>query len=107
RTPSTYVAVVIAYALVSGAGYGAYTALIFLAIGKGAASAKYTIFGSMGNVPVVYMTVFDGWAHDRWGPRSMLAADGLLGLVGVIVGLVVLWRLQPLEQVTTEQLETV
>ena len=66
------------------------TALIFYAIGKGAASAKYAIFASFGSAPVAYMTAFDGWAHDRWGAAGMLNAEAFLGLGCIVLGLVAL-----------------
>ena len=43
---------VLGYALATGAGYTAFSALIFYAIGKGAASTKCAVLGSFGNVPV-------------------------------------------------------
>lgn len=96
RTPHVYAVGVLAYALAMGAAYGAYTALIFYAIGKGAASAKYAIFASFGNVPVAYMTAFDGWAHDRWGVSGMLNGEALLGLACIAFGLVALWNIERL-----------
>jgi len=41
--------------------------VLLSAIGRGAASTKYAALSSLGNVPVVYMTGVDGWAHDRFG----------------------------------------
>jgi MFS family permease len=65
QTPTAYRAGVLIYALLMGASYGAFTALVLFAIGKGAAS-KYAILTSLGNLPVVYMTALNGWAHDHW-----------------------------------------
>ena len=96
RTPHIYSVGVLAYALAMGAAYGAYTALIFYAIGKGAASAKYAIFASFGSAPVTYMTAFDGWAHDRWGAAGMLHGEALLGLACIVLGLVALWSVNRL-----------
>jgi hypothetical protein len=78
------------YAIVMGFVYSAYTAILFYAVGKGAATAKYAIIGSLGNIPVVYMTASDGWAHDRWGAAGMLYWEGVLGLAAVALGLVAL-----------------
>lgn len=90
RTPNMYSIGVLAYALAMGAAYGAYTALIFYAIGKGAASAKYAIFASFGSAPVAYMTAIDGWAHDRWGAAGMLNVEAFLGLACIVFGLAAL-----------------
>jgi len=90
RTPQVYSAGVLIYAVVMGFVYSAFTALILSAIGKGAATAKYAIVNSLGNVLVLYMTASDGWAHDRWGAGGMLYWEGVLGLAAVAVGLVAL-----------------
>ena len=37
------------------------------------------------------MTVFDGWAHDRWGVSGMLNGEASLGLACIALGLVALW----------------
>jgi predicted MFS family arabinose efflux permease len=94
RTPQIYSAGVLGYAVVMGFAYSAFTALILSAIGKGAATAKYAIVNSLGNVPVLYMTASDGWAHDRWGVGGMLYWEGLLGLAAVSIGLVALSRVK-------------
>jgi len=94
QTPQIYAVSVLGYAIVMGFVYSAYTAVVFYAIGKGAATTKYAIIGSLGNVPVVYMTASDGWAHDRWGAAGMLYWEGLLGLAAVAVGLVALSRVK-------------
>ena len=94
RTPQIYSAGVLGYAVVMGFVYSAFTALILSVIGRGAATAKYAIINSLGNVPVLYMTASDGWAHDRWGASGMLYWEGLLGLAAVAVGLVALSRVK-------------
>ena len=92
RTPSIYAGGVLTYAVATGLAYSAYTAIIFYAIGAWAASAKYAIVGSLGNVPVAYMTFTDGWAHDRWGATGMLYWEGVLGFAAIGLGLIALWR---------------
>ena len=69
-----------------------FSALVLNAIGRGAASTKYSIMSSLGNVPCVYMTAFDGWAYDRWHAAGMLNAEAWVSLACVVLGLLALWR---------------
>ena len=72
----------------------AFSALALHATGRGTAAAtKYAILGSLGDIPVSYMTAFDGWAHDRWGAGGMLNAEAWLGIAAVCLGLLALWRM--------------
>jgi MFS family permease len=88
RTPITYEAGVLAYAVWTGWSYAAYVALLLYIVKKGAASTKYATLGSLGNLPTTYMTAFDGWTHDRYGAGGMLNAEALLGAGSVAIGLV-------------------
>lgn len=89
RTPLSYEAGVLLYAVWTGWAYAAYVALLLYIVKKGAASTKYATLASLGNLPTTYMTAFDGWAHDRYGAGGMLNAEALLGAGSVAVGL--LW----------------
>jgi predicted MFS family arabinose efflux permease len=88
RTPFTYDAGVLAYAMWTGWSYAAWVALLLYIVGRGAASTKFAILASLGNLPTTYMTAFDGWAHDRYGAGGMLNAEALLGAASVVVGLI-------------------
>jgi MFS family permease len=87
RTPMTFAGGVLCYAFTQGLANAAFSALLLHGIGRGAAATKYAILSSIGNVPVSYMTAFDGWTHDRWGASGMLNAEALLGLAFVPIGL--------------------
>ncbi len=93
RTPNVYSAGVLLYAFSMGLAYAAFSAIVLYAIGRGAASAKYAILSSLGNVPVVYMTAFDGWMHDRSGVVGMLTGEALLGMACIVLGLVAVWKI--------------
>jgi MFS family permease len=90
RTPATYVAGVLLYALSCGMAYAAFSALLLYVIGRGAASTKYATLSSLGNLPTSYMTAFDGWAHDRAGATGMLNAEGWLGVGSSVLFLLAL-----------------
>jgi MFS family permease len=72
------------YAFTSGLTYAAFTAFVLEAIGKGAAATKYSLLASLSNMPIYYMTVIDGWAHDRWSARGMFFTEAALGVIGAI-----------------------
>lgn len=90
RTPQTFAAGVLAYALFTGMAYAAFSAVVLFAIGRGAASTKYATLSSLGNIPVVYMTAWNGWVHDRFGTVGMLVAEALSALVCIALALFVL-----------------
>jgi MFS family permease len=91
RTPHEYGTWVLFYALSLGMANASFSALVLNAIGRGAAATKYAIMSSLGNVPCVYMTAFDGWAYDRWHASGMLNAEGWISVAFIVLGLLVLW----------------
>jgi hypothetical protein len=62
------------------------TAIILFAVGKGAASGKYAIIASLGNLPVVYMTALNGWAHDHWNASGMLYFEAIIAIPTIALG---------------------
>jgi MFS family permease len=91
RNPSAFSTWVLCYAFACGLAYAAFSAIVLLAIGKGVASTKYALLSSFGNLPVIYVTALDGWAHDRFGSAGMLfieAGSGILcvALAAIAVG---------------------
>ena len=95
RTPQTFALGVLAYALLVGVAYAAFSAIVLFAIGRGAASTKYAALSSLGNIPVVYMTALNGWVHDRFGTAWMLHGEALLALGCIVLALAVLRKISP------------
>ena len=60
-------------------------AVVLEAMGMGAAATKYNVFASLSNMPILYMTKVDGWAHAHYGPSGMLYIEALSGVVGFVV----------------------
>jgi len=85
RTESMYILFTLAYAFIQGLTYAAFTAVVLEAIGHGAAATKYNVFASLSNMPIAYMTVVDGWAHERWGAAGLLNVEAIFGVVGIVV----------------------
>lgn len=92
--PASYIFGVLVYGFCTGLIYAAYTAIIFFVIGKKHTATKFSLMSSLGNFPVVYMTTFNGWTHDKFGSRYMLTAEAMVGILFVIVFLVVLQRMK-------------
>src|SRR5689334_12384410 len=84
RTESVYIAFVMLYWLLNGFTYAAFSAVVLEAIGQGAAATKYSLFESLSNMPIGYMTAVDGWAAARWGGSGMLYVEAAIGVVAVV-----------------------
>src|SRR6267378_3182498 len=95
RSPESFIAGVLAYSFVNGIAYAAFSAVVLLAIGRGAASTKYATLSSLGNLPIVYMTASDGWVHDRFGTAWMLYYEALIAIVCIVLALAVLRWINP------------
>jgi PAT family beta-lactamase induction signal transducer AmpG len=94
RTPGVFSSGVLVYAFTCGLAYAAFSAIVLVAIGRGAASTKYAALSSLGNLPVVYMTALDGWVHDKYGTSWMLHFDALSGIVCIVVAMFVLQKIK-------------
>lgn len=85
---SSYIIGVLFYALISGVAYAAFSAAILRAIGTKLAASKYALLSSFGNIPVVYMTAYDGWLHDEFNVKTMLWGESVLGIAFVVILLI-------------------
>ncbi|HUO92176.1 MAG TPA: MFS transporter [Rhizomicrobium sp.] len=83
RTPSMFVFFALLYALTNGFVYATFGAVMLEAIGRGAAATKGPILHGLTNVPVVLVTMVDGWAQTQWGSGAMLIVEGGIGFVGI------------------------
>lgn len=85
RTEAMYIAFTTAYSFVCGLCYAAFSAVVLEAIGRGAAATKYSVFASLSNMPIAYMTVVDAAGHTRWGVHGLLLADAGAGVLGLLL----------------------
>lgn len=83
RTEMTYIVYTTAYAFITGLTYAGFSAFVLEAMGMGAAATKYSVFASLSNTPIAYMTSVNGWAHGKWGPGGMLYAEAVSGALGL------------------------
>lgn len=96
------------YAFVTGLTYAGFTAFVLEAMGHGAAATKFSVFASLSNFPIMYMTTIDGAAHTRWtaiatqvgralgnpvlgarladagGASGMLYTEAVVGMIGLL-----------------------
>ena len=85
RTESMYVVFTLLYAFIQGLSYAGFSAVALEAMGLGAAATKYTLFASLSNMPIMFMTMIDGAAHTRWGVGGMLYTEAAIGVIGLAV----------------------
>ena len=85
RTESTYVIFTSVYALITGLTYAGFSAFVLEAMGLGAAATKYSLFASLSNMPIWYMTIIDGKAQSRWGSGGMLVTEAVFCLLGLVL----------------------
>ncbi len=88
--PVVYIIGVLAYTFGIGLINAAFSSVILFTIGKKNVATKYSLLASLGNLPVVYMTAFDGWAHDLHSSKYMLVAEATLGITFVVICIVIL-----------------
>lgn len=91
--PVVYIVGVLAYTFGIGLINAAFTSVILFAIGKKHVATKYSLLASLGNLPVVYMTAFDGWAHDKYNSKYMLLVEAFVGILFVIIFIFILKRM--------------
>jgi MFS family permease len=92
--PVVYIGGVLTYTFGIGLINAAFTAVILYAIGKKHVATKYSLLSSLGNLPVVYMTAFDGWAHDRFNSKYMLVVEAAVGFLFVVLFLLALKQMK-------------
>ena len=85
RTEPMFIAFTTLYAFIQGLSYAGFSAVILEAIGLAAAATRYTLFASLSNMPIMYMTLVDGAAHTRWGSSGLLYVEALIGALGLVV----------------------
>jgi hypothetical protein len=83
-TPATYYLGVMLYLFTVGTAYGLFTAVVLEFLGASGKSGcgRYSIINSLGNIPVLYMIVVDGWGADRWGVRGLTGSECVVGGLG-------------------------
>jgi PAT family beta-lactamase induction signal transducer AmpG len=98
--PRTYFIGVTLYLFTVGTGYAAFTAVILEFMGDAgkSGSTRYSLVNSLGNVPVQFIILADGWGGDHFGVRGVAGAECVVGTLGCVAFLAWFWIKQPLAQ---------
>jgi hypothetical protein len=96
-SPLVYVACCLAYALITGFCFAAFSGFVLDAIGAGNAATKYNGFASLSNTPIWYMGLLLAAVDTRFGPKGMLLAESACGVIGIVVftAIAAAWRRRP------------
>jgi MFS family permease len=94
HVPAAYAVLTLAYQVMNGAAFAAFSAFAFETAGTVAVATKYNVLASLANVAITYSTRIDGAAHARWGPSGLLLTDAALtaGGIGLLTVVVVATR---------------
>ncbi len=81
------------YSIAVGVGYAVFTALVLEVLGhrQHAAGTSYSVLGASGNLPISYMTYFDGLGYKHWGAKGLMSVDAIANGGGAVVLLIVAW----------------
>lgn len=85
RTFYFYAGGVLTYSFALGMCYSTFTAFVLDIIGHTGGATKYNLFASLANMPIYTMALVDGWVATKYGRTSMLWIDGLAGVAGAVV----------------------
>lgn len=84
HTELWYIVMTLAYAFATGLTYAGFSAFVLESMGAGGAATKFSLYASLSNTPIAYMTSIDGWAHGKFGPAGMLFAEAIAGTIGLL-----------------------
>lgn len=95
-TETTFLTGSLAYALITGFCYSAFTAAALEIIGgeEQAASTRYSLFTAAGNAAIMYVGFVDTRFHEAHGSSGVIASDAMLNIAGVVILGAVFWRLR-------------
>ena len=94
RTPVMYAGGVILYSFALGLCYATFTGFVLDIIGHTGGATKYNLFASLANMPIYAMGMIDGYVATAHGRTMMLWIDGLAGVAGAVVLMLVVWILR-------------
>ena len=83
HTPVTFALLGLTNAFLWGLANGPYTAVIYDSMGSKAAATLGSILFSIGQLPLVLVTVVVGAVGTRWGADGMLIAEAVMAVISV------------------------
>lgn len=81
---------VLMYNFSIGMIYAPFTSIILYVSGKKNVATKFSLLASLGNLPVTYMTAFNGWIHDKYNSTIMLMVEASIGVFFILIFFILL-----------------
>jgi MFS transporter, PAT family, beta-lactamase induction signal transducer AmpG len=97
RNPVLFTTGTLSYTMTVGICNTAFSALLLSTIGRGAAASKCAIVAAVGNLPLSYMTAFDGWVHDHYSSATMLMTEAAVCVLLIVATAVVIQSVRALK----------
>ena len=85
HTVSMFAAFTLLYSVLNGMGYAAFSAVVLETIGAETAATQYNVYASLSNMPILYMSLAEGWTYTRFGASAMLYLEAAVAGVAVAV----------------------
>lgn len=79
-----YIVYTLLYALSTGMVYAGFNAVAFELATPHAGATQVSALGSLGYIPITYMSLIDGWGYEHHGAFGLGAAEIGMGLVGIV-----------------------
>jgi PAT family beta-lactamase induction signal transducer AmpG len=85
--PPTYFIGVTLYLFTAGISFAAFTAVILEFMGDAgtSGSTRYSLINSLGNLPVQYMILVDGWGGDHFGVHGLAGTECVVATVATVI----------------------
>jgi PAT family beta-lactamase induction signal transducer AmpG len=83
HTVALYVFWNLAYALLVGLAYAAFSAVVLSAIGQKSGATKYNLYASLSNFPIFWLGLVLGSLADNYGTEAMLYGEAAFGVLAL------------------------
>ena len=89
-----------------GVGFSALSAVIFESLRASGAATISSVLSSLGNLPVVVMTMVVGWVQTRQGSTAMLLTEASVAVIAITAYAVLAYVWRSTHEVALPALET-
>ena len=106
HTPFWFAAMALANQFLLGVGFSALSAVIFESLRASGAATISSVLSSLGNLPVVVMTMVVGWVQTRQGSTAMLLTEASVAVIAITAYAVLAYVRRSTHEVALPALET-
>ena len=106
HTPFWFAAMALANQFLLGVGFSALSAVIFESLRASGAATISSVLSSLGNLPVVVMTMVVGWVQTRQGSTAMLLTEASVAVIAITAYAVLAYVWRSTHEVALPALET-